>query len=133
MQEKPDASASPRGCRDFGIKKWQAAAWLLTIWTLAWGGSTGLCFVADSPPAKNVLILYSFSKRDVLDPQSLESTVRSHVSGPVNFYVEYLEAQRFGSRDYEKSLGETLRQTYGKQKLDLVIVAVYPALKFAID
>jgi len=133
MQEKPGANAGPRGCRAFGATKWQTAAWLLTIWTLAWAGSTGLCFAADSPPAKNVLILYSFSKRDVLDPQSLESTVRSHVSAPVNFYVEYLEAQRFGSRGYEKSLSETLRQTYRKQKLDLVIVAVYPALKFAID
>jgi len=133
MQEKPCAIADPKGCRGGSAAKWLTTAFLLTICTLAWAGSTGLCFAADSRPAKNVLVLYSFSKRDVLDPQSLESTVRSHVSAPVNFYVEYLEAQRFGSRDYEKSLSETLRQTYGKQKLDLVIVAVYPALKFAID
>ncbi len=133
MQEKPEATASPRSGSECGANRWLTAAWLLTIWTLAWGGSTGLCFAADSPPAKNVLILYSFSKRDLLDPQSLEATVRSHVSAPVNFYVEYLEAQRFRSQDYEKSLSETLRQTYGKQKLDLVIVAVYPALQFALE
>ena len=133
MQRKPDATASPRGRRQLGKRKWLTAAFLLTIWTLAGAGSARLCFAADSAPAKNVLILYSFSKRDLLDPQSLEATVRAHVSAPVNFYVEYLEAQRFGSRDYEKSLGETLRQTYARQKLDLVIVAVYPALQFAID
>lgn len=132
MREKPGASAGPKRWRG-GATKWVTATFLLAICTLAWAGSAGLCFATDSQPAKNVLILYSFSKRDVLDPQSLESTVRSHVSAPVNFYVEYLEAQRFGSRDYEKSLSKTLRQTYGKQKLDLVIVAVYPALKFAID
>ncbi len=133
MQEKPGAIAGLKRWRGGSAAKWLTTAFLLTICTLAWVGSAGLCLAADSPPAKNVLILYSFSKRDVLDPQSLESTVRSHVSAPVNFYVEYLEAQRFGSRDYEKSLSETLRQTYAKQKLDLVIVAVYPALKFAID
>jgi PAS domain S-box-containing protein len=132
MQEKSDASASPRETREFGVTKWLTAAFLLTVWTLAAADSAKL-FAAESPPAKNVLILYSFSKRDLLDPQSLEATVRSHVSAPVNFYVEYLEAQRFQSQGYEKSLGETLRQTYARQKLDLVIVAVYPALKFAID
>ncbi len=133
MHEKPDATASLRGRRQIGKRKWLTAAFFLTIWTLAGAGSARLCFAADSAPAKNVLVLYSFSKRDVFDSQTLESTVRSQVSTPVNFYVEYLEAQRFGSRDYKKSLSETLRQTYAKQKLDLVIVAVYPALQFALE
>src|SRR5271155_1010466 len=106
MQEKSDASASPRETREFGVTKWLTAAFLLTVWTLAAADSAKL-FAAESPPAKNVLILYSFSKRDLLDPQSLEATVRSHVSAPVNFYVEYLEAQRFQSQGYEKSLSET--------------------------
>ncbi len=105
---------------------------LLTIGALAWFIAGPIAFAADSPPAKNVLVLYSFSKREVFNSQLLESTVRSHVSAPVNFYVEYLESQRFGSLDYEKSVSETLRQTYAKQKIDLVITAVYPALHFAI-
>jgi PAS domain S-box-containing protein len=103
------------------------------MWTLAGAGSARTCFAEDSPPAKNVLILYSFSKDDFPGSQTLESAVRSHVSVPVNFYVEYLEAQRFGSRDYKRSLSETLRQTYARQKLDLVIVAVDPALQFAVE
>ncbi|MGO9307273.1 MAG: PAS domain S-box protein [Candidatus Korobacteraceae bacterium] len=103
------------------------------ICALAWGCSAGLCFAADSRPAKNVLILYSFSKRDFFGSQTLESTIRSNLSEPVNFYVEYLEAQRFGNRDYKKSVSDTLRETYAKQKLDLVIVAVYPALQFAVE
>src|ERR1039457_3889953 len=132
MPEKPSAREGPRRCREFGVTKWLTAAWLLTICTLAWTCSAQLCF-ADSPPAKNVLLLYSFSKREVFDSASLESAVRSRVSGPVNFYVEYLESERFGSRDYKKSVSETLRATYAKEKLDLVIVAVYPALKFAAE
>ncbi len=108
-------------------------AWWLTICTLAWGCLAQHCLAAESRPAKNVLILYSFSKRDVFDPQSLESTVRSRVSVPVNFYVEYLESQRFVSHDYAKSLSETLRETYANKRLDLVIVAVYPALQFTVE
>ncbi len=133
MQEKLSARVAPRGCRGFGVPKWRSAAWLLTICTLAWGCCAQTCLAADSRAAKNVLILYSFSKREVFDPQSLESTVRSHVPVPVNFYVEYLESQRFVSQDYAKSLSETLRQTYANKKLDLVIVAVYPALQFAVE
>jgi PAS domain S-box-containing protein len=105
---------------------------ILAIGALAWFVAGSLAFAAESPRAKNVLVLYSFSKREVFNSQLLESTVRSHVSVPVNFYVEYLESQRFGSPEYEKSVSETLRQTYAKQKIDLVIVAVYPALHFAI-
>jgi PAS domain S-box-containing protein len=141
MQEKPSARVGPRGCREFGATKWLTAAWLFTICTLAWGcccaqtclAADSRAAKADSRAAKNVLILYSFSKREVFDSQSLESTVRSHVSVPVNFYVEYLESQRFVSQDYAKSLSETLRQTYANKKLDLVIVAVYPALQFAVE
>ncbi len=98
--------------------------------------------VAIRPPAlqaepaqpKNVLVLYSFSKREAFDSlKPLESTIRSHVSAPVNFYVEYLESQRFGSGDYEQVLSKTLRDAYATVKPDLLVVAAYPALRFAIQ
>ncbi|MGA3317966.1 MAG: ABC transporter substrate binding protein [Candidatus Korobacteraceae bacterium] len=132
MQEKPSARVGPRGCREFGATKWLTAAWLLTICALAWTCSAQLCF-ADSPPAKNVLILFSFSERKLLDIELLKSNVRAHLSVPVNFYVEYMESQRFESRDYQKSLSESLRVVYAKEKLDLVIVVAYPALQFAVE
>src|ERR1700676_3962055 len=83
MQEKPGACAGPRGRRECK----RITGWFLTVCALAWGCVAQPCFAADSRPAKNVLILYSFSKRDVFDPQLLESSLRSRVSGPVNFYV----------------------------------------------
>jgi len=102
--------------------------------TLACVPSGPLLNAADLPSAKNVLILYSFSERESLDSlQPLEATIRSHVSTPVDFNVEYLESQRFGAGNYEQSLAETLRDAYGRQKLDLVIVAAYPALRFAAE
>ena len=85
------------------------------------------------PVAKNVLILYGFAERSLngsLD--SLESSIRARVPGQVNFYVEYLESLGFGESGYENLLVENLRDTYNRQKLDLVLAEPYPALQFAL-
>ena len=129
MQEKPGIRAGPRGYRE----RWMTVAWWLTVCLLAWSGCAQHCLAADSKPAKNVVILYSFSKRDVFDPQSLESAIRSRVSEPVNFYVEYLESQRFENTDYRKRIGESLRAVYAQQTLAVVSVVAYPALEFALE
>jgi PAS domain S-box-containing protein len=96
-----------------------------------------LCLLI-APPAlakanvKSVLILYSFSDRNLYDPvESLESAVRARVPSAVNFYVEYMESQRFEDEAYRMSLAETLRRSYGAEKLDLVIAVSYPALQLA--
>jgi signal transduction histidine kinase len=87
---------------------------------------------AETAQPKNVLVLYSFSERTLFDPfDHLKSAIRSRFSSPVNFYVHYMETQ--GSGDpYEKALSEGLRREFGGVKLDLVIVAAYPALQFAV-
>ena len=36
---------------------------------------------------------------------------------PVNFYVEYLESQRFGSSGYQKALSETLRRVVWRKAI----------------
>lgn len=107
--------------------------WFLTICTLSWAIAGSLAHAADLPPAKNVLVLYSFSPRETFASESLKSQIRSRTSAPVNFYVEYLESQRFTTPGYKNDLSKTLRDTYGKEKLDLVIVAAYPALHFAAE
>jgi PAS domain S-box-containing protein len=91
-------------------------------------------FSADSTSEKNVLVLDSFSVREAfVELEPLKTTVRARVSVPVNFYVEYLESERFGSAAYEKALRETIRQSYRGKQINLVVVASYPALRFAID
>src|SRR5271170_5451005 len=65
---------------------------------------------ANSTPEKNILVLYSFSARDsFVELEPLEKTVRSRVHVPINFYVEYLESQRFGNPQYRAALTETIR------------------------
>jgi PAS domain S-box-containing protein len=90
-------------------------------------------FAAAAPqPARNILVLYSFSDRGLFDAvANLESEIRSRISAPVNFDVEYLEAQRFEDPEYEKSLAATLGRARGGKRFDLVVVAVYQALRFA--
>lgn len=105
---------------------------LLVFWltTLIFAGST---FASEPATTKNVLLLYSFSDRSIIQHGDvLESEIRSHASSPVNFYVEYLESRRFDDQNYERGLVDALRDTYRGMKLDLLIVDAYPALQFAL-
>ena len=93
-----------------------------------------LALAAEPGQPKNILILYSFSERRLFDPlDSLKSAIRSRLNSPMNFYVHYMEAQGFEDPVYEKSLSKTLSREYTGVKLDLVIVAAYPALPFRFD
>jgi PAS domain S-box-containing protein len=68
---------------------------------------------ASSVPEKNVLVLYSWPLRSTSgELETLKETVRLRISAPVDFYVEYLESQRFGSAGYQQALVETIRQSY---------------------
>ncbi len=114
-------------------------AWLLkcllaAFFLLALGEFTFAALGAGTPKPKNVLILSSFSK-GLIDPslEPLKSTLISRVSGPVNFYVEYLDSQRFGNRDYENGVSESLGDAYAKEKPDVVIAIGYAALQFAAE
>ena len=81
--------------------------------------------------AKNVLILHNW----VSLPQSwtvMESTVRAHVPGQINFYAVSVANERFDQEAYQESLAETLRRGYGGAKLDVVVAATYPVLEFAV-
>src|ERR1700761_25631 len=81
--------------------------WLLAVVLLCFIGSAPVCPAADLAPAKNVLVLYSFSDRGVFAPlNDLKAAVRSRVASPVNFYVHYMEAQAFEDPGYEEGLSE---------------------------
>jgi PAS domain S-box-containing protein len=101
----------------------------------------GLSLALASPPIpnkipgapKNILVLYSFSEHSAFDSvELLEAAIRSRVAVPVNFYVEYLETQRLIDPNYERSQAEILSRVYGNRRLDLVIVAAFPAMQFAL-
>ena len=92
-----------------------------------------VAFAADSGQPKNVLVLYSFSDRNLFDSlDNLKAAIRSRVNSPVNFYVHYLEAQELEDPNYDHSLSQNLSSELRGVKLDLVITAVYSSLQFAL-
>jgi PAS domain S-box-containing protein len=116
----------------FGYAKWLSTG-TPAICALFWISFSINSLAADLPPARNVLILNSFSERSSANNLDLlKATTRSHVTGPVNFQVEYLESERFETPGYEAGLAESLAVTYAG-KVDLVIASSYPALRFAVD
>ena len=117
-----------------GVVRWTVHCFLSSCIVIAAGGCSSLFAFADSTPEKNVLVLCSFSVPEgCVELEAMKTTVRSRVSMPVNFYVEYLESQRFGRAGYEKALSETIRQSYSGKQIDLIVVSGYPALRFATD
>ena len=92
-----------------------------------------LAQAAESGQPKNILVLYSFSDRNLFDPlDNLKAAIRSRFNSPVNFYVHYMEAQGLEDPNYDHSLSENLRSELRGVKLDLVITAVYSSLQFAL-
>jgi PAS domain S-box-containing protein len=118
----------PRGTRRLGTR------WCLILCAFTLVVSAHLCFAAETPTPKTVLILYSFTDRKAQDDlEILKAATRSHVGVPVDFHVEFLGSARFDTPGYQKAVTESLASIYGGKKIDLVIAVFYPALRFAVD
>jgi hypothetical protein len=86
------------------------------------------------PNAKNVLIFFH-TPEPVVDPAyvgQIESLLRARVPGPVNFYIEYMDATRAEDEDYQRNLTDSLRDTYRGRKLDLVMLSGYQSLDLVL-
>ena len=95
----------------------------------------GLNSIATAQPnAKNVLIFFHVPE-PVMNPayvDQIESLLRARVPGPVNFYIEYMDATRAEDEDYQRNLTSSLRDTYRPRKLDLVMLSGYPSLDLVL-
>lgn len=88
---------------------------------------------AHVPPSeKNVLIIESFSVPSLGTADFLKSDLRANSPWPINFYIEYLEGQRFDDQNYEQNVFAALQHTYAGQQMDLVMAESYPALEFVL-
>jgi PAS domain S-box-containing protein len=120
-----------REINSFSLTNTPFARWFLTTYALL--VVVPVMLTADPKAEKNVLLLYSFSDRSVAGSvEPLKAAVRSRVPVPVNFYVEYMETQRFEDPEYEASFSEALRHAHSGVNLDLVVVFSFPALRFAV-
>ena len=113
------------------------------VWTVALAAFGLFCSTAGAgvapavraqpAMAKNVLVMFSYFERNSTSLDRMESVVRAHVAGPVNFSVDYLESARFEEQTYRDSLAETFRREFEGRRPDLVMVASEPALQFAVQ
>ncbi len=62
----------------------------------------------------------------------MESAIRAHIHGQVNFFIAYLDYARLGDEEYRDSVAETFRHGY-EEKFDLIIPFAYQALQFAVE
>jgi len=134
MQEKAAVFGSLSRYCDHPGTRGLGTRWSLILCVFVLAASAHLCFAAEMPAPKTVLILYSFTDRKAQDDlEILKAATRSHVGTPVDFHVEFLGSARFDSPGYEKAVTESLASVYGAKKIDLVIAVFYPALRFAVD
>ena len=78
-----------------------------------------------SPEPKNVLVV--FSQAPGLPAyqiffDNMSNTLRQRFSGPINFYVEYLDRGRFPSEDSLKQRFDLINQQYSNMKIDLLVL-----------
>ena len=80
---------------------------------------------STSPEPKNVLVV--FSQAPGLPAyqiffDNMSSTLRQGFSGPINFYVEYLDRSRFPSEDSLQQRFDLINRHYSTMKIDLLVL-----------
>jgi len=80
---------------------------------------------------KNVLILSGGRGRVSIN--QMESSLRSHFRGPVNFSVVDLENPRFEQKAYQDNLAEAIRAGYSSEKPDLIVSVMTAPFLFAVQ
>ncbi len=129
---KVRVAAGSDGSQWFSVRGFRPRVWVSVIAILLCIGCDST--VAAEPDAKNILIFFHVPE-PVKDPayvDQIESLVRARVRGPVNFYIEYMDATRAEDKDYQRNLTISLRDTYGGRKLDLVMLSGYPTLDLVL-
>ena len=113
------------------IRRWLAAA------AAAFVAASWLCpsSQAQEQSPRSVLTVHSgsvfFPPNPVLDA-AIRDVLVSGPEIPVDYYAEYLEADRFGS-SASASLAEYVRRKYLRRRIDLVIAVTNDSLAFVLD
>jgi len=85
--------------------------------------------------AKGILVLYWYNKdfpANVIFDQNFQASLQSASGGPIEYYPEYFETDRFPGVSYELLLRDYLRQKYADRTVDVVVAAGDPPLDFLL-
>ena len=84
----------------------------------------------------SVLILHWYGKdfpANVDFEQSFKEALKTAPNGPVEYFTEFLEEDRFPGKDQAQSLHDYLVQKYAKRNIDVVAAVGDPPLRFLLD
>jgi hypothetical protein len=84
---------------------------------------------------KRVLVLYWYGKdfpANVRFDRSFQAALQSAPNGPVEYYPEYLESDRFPGEKQSQLLHSYLRRKYADRSIDVVVAPGGPALDFLL-
>ena len=125
---------NPRGeAPSDSFRRTAAGAHPMRVWLIILAILVGLFarpHASAQQNAKNVIVLSGGRGRDSLN--RMESSLRAHVTFPVNFSIVDLDNPRFDEKSYRDSLAEALQAAYGK-KPDLLFACMDPPLRFAVE
>src|SRR5262245_9396695 len=83
------------------------------------------------PVQKRVLALYSFSSNpEVAQAETYRSVLSRGLQGRLDFYSEYIDAERVSDAKYESALRNYFRAKYSGPRFDVIIAAGTRAFKF---
>jgi len=89
---------------------------------------------SDAGP-KRVLVLYWYNKDypgNILFDQNLQEALNSAQAGPIEYYPEYLESNRFPGEKQSLLLRDYLKNKYADREIDVVIAVSDPPLEFLL-
>ncbi len=84
---------------------------------------------------RRVVVLYWYNKDypgNVLFDQAFQATLQSSKQGPVEYYPEYLESNRFSGEAQSEFLHEYLRKKYADRTVDVVVANTDACLDFLL-
>jgi len=91
---------------------------------------------AEAPEPKRVLALYWYGKdfsSNIVFDKVLKSTFESAQPGPIEYYAEYWESDRFPGEDQSLALRDYLSRKYADRKIDVIVATTRVALDFLIE
>ncbi|HEY7319789.1 MAG TPA: ATP-binding protein [Candidatus Binatia bacterium] len=99
------------------------AQWLAVLWAIAFFTAVSSANAADAGRAKRVLMLFSgsqFAPGSALVEQSVQQVLQKRPQ-PVDFYAEYLDANRLPSESHYQLFRKYLQEKYAHNPPDVIV------------
>ena len=112
--------------------------WRLTLFAVVLAGQLAVSSSADaqSQPTRTVLTVHwsaeDFPSTPVVDG-AIKRTLRFGTAGPIDYFTEYLESDRFPTPEASSAFADYIQRKYHGRHIDVVIAVSDAALEFVLQ